>query len=259
MSREPERRASSPAQPLRAVVNFVDGALALLRGLGFVWSTRAAWLLSAVPIGVCALLSALAIGGSIHFVPEWMAQLWPGLSHSLGQFGSGVAKVLMTGIVAVLGLFAAYFITPALSAPALDHLVLLRERTLGAPPRRAAGFWRELGCAIQAQILAVLVFSPLLALLTLVTWVVPPAAVITFPLKLVVLASLLAWSMLDYPLSLRGLSVSMRMRLLAHNASRVLGFGLALALVFMVPLLPFLMLPASVAAAAEIAVAMERE
>jgi CysZ protein len=240
-------------------VQFFAGACALPRGLRFLARTRTAWPLAAVPMAVCALLCALAIAGSITLIPKLTAAIWPGLETTLGAFGAGVVRVLGITVAALVGLFAATFAAQPLSAPALDRLVLVREHTLGVASRPAAGLWRELRCALQAQLFSLAVFSPVLAVLWTLTWLFPPIAVGTVPLKFLVLSALLAWSLLDYPLSLRGLTLSARLRLLRRGWARVFGFGAALALVFMVPLVSLLLLPAAVVAAAEIAVVLERE
>jgi CysZ protein len=157
----------------------------------------------------------------------------------------------------LLGVFIATFATQPLSAPALERLVLLRERELGASPRSAAGFLREFWCAMQAQLVALAIGGPLLALLWFATLIAPPAAIVTVPLKFVVLALLVAWSLLDYPLSLRGVALSERLRMMRSQSPRVLGFGLSVALLFTVPILPLLLLPAAVAAAAELGLQLD--
>jgi len=242
----------------RPDLQFFDGAFAIFRGLGFLWRTPASWPFAAVPVVICTLLCVLAIGGSILFVPRWLAAIWPGLDRTLGGFGAGVVEFLGILTAAFVGVLVATFVTPPLSAPALERLVMLRERELGVPPRPAAGLLREFWCAIQAQLLAVGMVGPLLAVLWMITWVFPPSAVVSVPLKLLVLALAVAWSLLDYPLSLRGLGIAERFALMRRGIASVLGFGSALALLFAVPLLPLLLLPAAVAAAAEIGVRLEQ-
>ena len=247
----------SAAGSARVDVQFFEGALAIFRGVSFLWRTPAARALAVVPIAVCVCLCVLVIAGSIHYVPRLMAVWWPDLESNLGAIGAGVLRVFGIAIVAVLGVFVAWFVTPPLSAPALERLVLLRERELGLAPRPAAGFWRELACALQAQIVALAVVGPVLVVLWILTLLAPPFAVVTVPIKLVVLALLVAWSLLDYPLSLRGVSLRDRMRLMSAGAARVIGFGSVIALAFTVPLLPLLLLPAAVVAAAEVSAALE--
>jgi CysZ protein len=236
---------------------FFDGAFAILRGARFLWTTPASWPLAAVPGVICTLLCVLSIAGAIHYVPQLLAALWPSLETQLGDFGAGLLRVVFSLIGALLGVFVATFVTPPLSAPALERLVLLRERSLGVDSRPAAGFIREFWCALQAQLVALAIGAPLFALLWVVTLLAPPAAVVTVPLKFLVLALSVAWSLLDYPLSLRGVALRDRLRRLRAQAPRVLGFGAAMALLFAVPLLPLVLLPAAVAAAAEISLELD--
>jgi CysZ protein len=93
---------------------------------------------------------------------------------------------------------------------------------------------------------------PLLAVLALVSFLFPPAAVVTFPLKLVVLALLFAWDLCDYPLSLRGMPVAARVALVSRHLGAMLGFGFGLALLSLIPCAPLLALPAGVAGAARL-------
>lgn len=243
--------------PGRVDQQFIDGALAIVRGLRFLWRTPAARALALVPIAVCAGLSVLAIAGAIHYVPRLMAAQWPDLASSLGAFGEAALRVTAIIVACILGLLVAWFATPPLSAPALERLVLLRERELGIAARPAAGFWREFWSALAAQLVALAFGTPVLALLWIVTWLAPPAALVTVPLKFLVLAMLVAWSLLDYPLSLRGVAWRDRVGLMRSGAARVLGFGSVIAFAFTLPFLPLLLLPAAVAAAAEVGVQLE--
>lgn len=262
MTQEPFSSVASP-QPLRPAPSrridlaFLDGAFAIVRGARFLWTTPRSWPLAAVPIAVCAILCVLSIAGSIHYIPRLISALWPGLENALGSFGAGALRFIGILLGAVLGVFIATFVTPAISAPALERLVLLRERELGLQPRPAAGFVREFWCALQAQLVALAFSVPLLCLLWIVTLIAPPAAIVTMPLKFAVLALSVAWSLLDYPLSLRGVPLSERLRRMRSHSARVLGFGLSIAVLFTVPLLPLVLLPAAVAAAAELGVQLD--
>jgi len=240
------------------VTGFVHGATALIRGVNFLARTPSVWPLALVPVTTCLLLWGLIIYSSVHYIPVALHTLWPGMDAWIGSWGAGSVRVLGSLIASLLGLFVAMFLTPMLCAPAFDRLVLRRERALGVPPRRASGFGRELYCAVLSQVIAVCVFSPVLVCLTLITWLVPPLAVVMLPLKFIVLATTFAWSLLDYPLSLRGASPTQRFRLMWGQASRVLGFGASLAVVFAVPLFPFLLLPVAVVAAADVVAELER-
>jgi len=201
-----------------------------------------------VPVALCALLCVVALVASIHFVPIALTRIWPDLAADLGRSGATIVRVIGIALAAVFGVLLASFVTPPLSAPALERLLLLRERELGIAPRPAAGFLREFACALKAQLLATAVCGPLFALLWAITLLVPAAGLVTVPLKLLTLALLLAWTLLDYPMSLRGVPLRARVALVLGGAPLSLGFGFALALVFAVPLMPLFMLPIAVSA-----------
>lgn len=226
------------------------------RAFGFVVRVRESWPLVAVPALLCAVLWSASIALAVHFAPQLSAALIGGEEGwAVGlRWLLDVASVL---VAVVVGMFAALLLAPALSAPVLERLVLLRERALGAPPRRAAGFWRELKCALQAQLMSLALFGPALALLWLITLIVPALSPVTFALKFVVGALWLAVSLLDYPLSLRGLSFAQRWTLMRRDLGAVLGFALACACAFAVPLVSLVVLPIAVVAAAELAWLLE--
>jgi uncharacterized protein involved in cysteine biosynthesis len=65
-----------------------------------------------------------------------------------------------------------------------------------------------------------------------------------------VLVSLaVAWNLLSYPLTLRGVGARERVRLLSRHAPAVLGFGAAFAAISLVPGAALLLLPAGVVGA----------
>lgn len=237
---------------------FFTGAWSLVRGASFVWRTPAAWLPAAVPVALCALLCVVALLASIHFVPIALTRIWPDYVVDLGRTGAAIVRVIGIVVAAICGALLAGFATPPLSGPALERLILLRERDLGVAPRPAAGFWRELVCALKSQLLATAVCGPLLVVLWAITLLLPAAGLVTVPLKLLALALLLAWTLLDYPMSLRGVPLRTRVALALGGAPFVLGFGFALALVFAVPFMPLLALPIAVSAAAEVSLLLEQ-
>jgi CysZ protein len=250
-------RAASDLQPSARRLGFVRGLSTLPRAFGFVARTRASWPLVAAPALLCAVLWSAAIALALRFAP----QLWAATIGGHEAWVAGLRWLLDAAsvvVAVVLGMFAALLLAPALSAPVLERLVLLRERALGAPPRAAAGLWRELTCALQAQLMSLALFGPALALLWLVTLLVPALSPVTFPLKFVVGALWLAVGLLDYPMSLRGLSFAQRWTSMRRNFGAVLGFALASACAFAVPLVSLLVLPIAVVAAAELALWLER-
>jgi CysZ protein len=117
------------------------------------------------------------------------------------------------------------------------------------PPRGPSSLLKEFWCGLRAQLIAAVFATPILALLWLLGFLIPPAMLITFPLKLLVIALAIAWSVFDYPLTLRGVSAGDRLNLVLTHRAPILGFGLTLAALFWVPCCSVLMLPVGVVGA----------
>jgi uncharacterized protein involved in cysteine biosynthesis len=160
--------------------------------------------------------------------------------------------------MAPIALLVAMLLTPLLCAPVLERLVLLREHALGVAPRPAAGLLKELTCALSSQLGWFVVFGPLLVILWTVALIAPPAAPVISVLQFLVGGAWLALSLLDYPLSLRGLGFRARLALFRRGFSAVFGFGAACGVLFAIPLFGLWGLPVAVVAAAELAVQLER-
>ena len=205
------------------------------------------WRWAVVPILIALVLlggfGALGVWGSIA------------LAHAIvGSASGGVATVaawvleLLLGAVSLMvaGLVALSVAQP-LSGFALDRIARAQEKSLGGRdwPSPPNGFVQALGVTL----LGLAVGVPALGILTLVSVLAPPAAIVTVPLKLIVTALMIAWDMLDYPLSVRGMDLGDRLRFMGKNFGAVLGFGLASGMVLLVPGIGLLVLPVGVAGA----------
>lgn len=232
-----------------------DGVVALGGGLRFLVSRRDCWFAAAVPCVVVFLIA----------VPLcWLAiaRLGPGLAEWLvpdptAWYAVGARAAVRWGASALgayLGLLAALLLAPPLSAPALEHLVRAQEAALGLPPRPSRGVWFELWCGVEAQAGAVLVALPVWLLLWGMGLLVPALAPVLMPLQAFPLALGLAWSLLDYPLTLRGIRLRARSRLLLAHPGPILGFGAAFALVTVIPGGALALLPVGVVGATRLVV-----
>jgi len=152
-----------------------------------------------------------------------------------------------------MGLVIAFFVAMSLAQPlsgfALDAIARKQELARGGrvwPDQPlVAGALRSL----RVSLTALAVGLPVLGLLALVTFLFPPAGVVTIPLKFVVTGLLVAYDLLDYPLSLRGHSVSNRLVFMRQNFMAVLGFGVATGALLLIPGVGLLVLPFGVAGA----------
>jgi CysZ protein len=246
-----------PADPLALAPTrpgFLDGTRALFGGFAFLVRTPATWPLALVPVMVAGLVGTLvfALGASLVF-PYVAAHLGP-KSHLLAALVNVLAGALLAVIAAVVGLGLAQ----PLSGPALNRIVRRVEGSLGAPAWPQTSALTDVGRALGSILVGYTFGLPLLALLALISLFFPPAAVVTFPLKLVVLALLLAWDLLDYPLSIHGLPLGQRVAFVVRNARALVGFGFGLALLSLIPFAGLLALPAGVAGAARLTRGIER-
>lgn len=234
------------------------GAATVFRSIGFLMRRPDLWPAALVPGVVLLALSAAAVAASIRWVRPMVHHAWGETASVWARAGAEASAWAAVVAAAVLGTAVALLLTPPLSAPALETIVGARERELGAPERRALGFWAEILCGLKAQLLALGFAVPAVLLLWLVDLVWPPALVVTVPVRIVVSALAIAWNLLDYPLTLRGWSMRERLALLRRHSAACLGFGLAFAALFSIPCFSVLMLPIGVAAAAEMTARMTR-
>jgi CysZ protein len=254
-------RASQAIAPLhpsglvpRRRPGFVDGAGALFSGFGFVLRTPGVWPLAIVPIAVAGLVTALIGAGAVHVMVPAIGGLF---GPRLGWLAT-VIEVFVGALALLLSLLAGFGVAQPLSGPALNRIVRRAEADLGAPAWPPTGLVEDVGRALQSIAVSYTVGLPLLAVLALVTFFFPPAAVVTFPIKLLVLALLVAWDLCDYPLSIHGVPIAARIAFMSRNASAMLGFGAGLGLLSLIPCALVLVLPAGVAGAARLTRRIER-
>lgn len=238
-------------------MGFWRGFSGLFGALGTLTRLSAAWPYALVPALVFGLLEAGFVVLSWRFLQPWVdAQLTGGTS--LHRIGAEAASWASVALVAVLGWLVSAFLAPPLSAPALERIVGLVERDLGAPARAPLGFLAELGCGLRSLLLSSAIIVPVVVLLTLLELVVAPLAVVTTPLKLFIGALGVAWGLFDYPLTLRGIGARQRLAFMRQNLGVVLGFGAAFTLLFWLPCCGILMLPVGVTAATRLLWDIER-
>jgi CysZ protein len=142
--------------------------------------------------------------------------------------------------------------------PVQTPLVPHVEASEGAPASPQTSFLVNLQRSLASVVVSWAFGLPVLALLFALSFVFPPAAVITFPLKLVVMAMLVAWDICDYPISIRGVPIRDRVVFMKRNAGAMVGFGFGLALMSLLPCALLLAIPAGVAGATRLIATIER-
>ena len=239
-------------------LGFFAGVRAVFGGLGFVASTPSAWGWAMIPVVVATAIFG-AVGAGAIYGGSALAQ------RIIGEGGAGAGTWSAIGIWALqllfwaIGLVLALVIAMSLAQPlsgfALDAIARKQEVALGGrtwPDQPVlAGALR----ALRVSLTALAIGLPILAALALVTFLFPPAGVVTVPLKFVVTGMLAAYDLLDYPLSQRGFSVSDRLVFMRKHFGAVLGFGVATAALLVVPGAGLFLLPFGVAGATRLVVA----
>lgn len=239
-------------------IGFLDGALAPWSGLRFIVMTPAMWPLAAVPVAIALILLSLLSVGAISAVRGAIEAWLPSLARNVE-----LPALVVRGVLYVVGVVFSAIISLSLakplSGPALERIVRAQERAIGAREHAAESIVLGMFRSLRVTLVSLSFALALMVLLFLIDVVFPPAAIVTTPLKLIVSALTLSWDLLDYPLSLRQHGVRTRFRWFREHLWAVLGFGLALALLFIVPCAGLLLLPAGVAGGARLVVRTEDE
>lgn len=251
---------------MRQAVGFGRGFLAPFGAFGLLLRTPRSWPLSLVPPALFGLLEVLFVVFAWHYVRPWVlgavsSASWVEWLHFelLQRLVPEAASIGAVVVAAWLGWRVAGPVAVMISAPALERLVGVAEADLRAPERPALGFVTELGCGVRSMLLGVALTLPLELALTLLEVFFPPVAPLTTPLKFILGALGVAWGLFDYPLTLRGMPARERFAFMLKHLSVVLGFGVAFALLFLVPCFGTLMLPVGVVAATQLYWAIERQ
>jgi CysZ protein len=219
-------------------VNPFTGAAAFFQGMAFIVSTPRLWLRALVPI-----LAALVLFGGFGALFIAGATL----------LTSGLLVWLLAVPAVLLALLLGLSLAQPLSGWALEGIVREQRRELGLPELPEVSLGASMLSSLGSALLALAVGLPVIALLTVVGWLAPPAMVVTLPLKVLVGSLMVAWDLVDYPLAMHGAGIGDRLRFAGRTFGSFLGFGLAATLFFAVPGLGLLALPCGVAGATRLA------
>ena len=233
------------------------GLASLFGGFGFLLRSPGAWPVAMVPFVVLVVMWVLFGWASVAWLPGFI-EGWVEPESTAATVGTVTLQILVTMLAVVAAGLLSFSLAQPLSGPALEHLVRLQERDLGLGERPQTNFFVDIGRSLQSLLVGYALGLPPLLVLFVVDILFPPAMVVTVPLKLLVTSYVIAWDLCDYPLTVQGLKVGERVRIVARHWSAVLGFSFALALASLVPCLLFLFLPGGVAGAARLVAEIER-
>lgn len=241
---------------IRTAKRFWGAAVAPWRGLAFIMSTPASWPYALVPLVVASaiigLLSALAVGS----LPALITQLLPSSTVWYMSALRVVVQVLSVIAAVVLAVFMAALLAQPLSGPALGKLSRLYEEHLGLPARPEVSLATDVSRSARGALLGA-TSLPLLALLTAIELLFPGSTVVILPIKIFITGLFISWDFLDFPLSARDMGIGARLRWLSAHRVEVVGFGVSLAVVFLLPCAQLLLLPAGVVGATALAAKLD--
>ncbi len=246
------------ASPRRRL-GFFDGALSFLGGLGFIVGRPSVWGWALVPMVIATVLF-LGFGALAFWAGSALAHrmLWDPGDGTWTTVAMWALKIVLWIVGAVVSFLLAFSLAQPLSGFALDEIARKQELALGGRTWPDQPFVPSALRALRITLSALAVSLPILAVLTLISLLFPPATVVTVPLKFVVTGLTIAYDFLDYPLGLRGAGVRARAVFVREHFPAVLGFGLAAAVVLLIPGVGLLLLPAGVAGATRMIVEAER-
>jgi len=222
---------------------------------GFCWLLQnpGAWPAAAVPALIWSALSAGAVSVSVHWLEPWLLEwIKPWLTGVLPSWSDGLSSAgawAITVLAGALAVWAVLLLTPTLSAPALERIVIRVEADAGLPAHQSQGFFAEFWCGLRATIFGFVLVSAVLLVTLILDSVAPVLAPLWFTIKALAAAFGMSWGLLDYALTLRGRRVRERIALMRRHAPAVLGFGLGMLPFFWLPCCLLISLPVGVVAA----------
>lgn len=225
---------------------FFAGVGTLLRGFGM-WKSHTRLLaLGLIPAFIAWLVLLAALAPLVIWlgpITDWMtpfADGWTAPWQGVLRFGLG-AVVLVASLALAAAVFTALTLT--IGDPFYQRIWRGVERSLGEEPTGETGFWATVGEGIRLVFLGLLV-----ALVTLVIGFVPVVGGVAASIIGVVLnGRVLARELTGRAFDARGLTGYSRSGMLRAGRARVIGFGVATQLCFLVPFGAIVTMPAAVA------------
>jgi CysZ protein len=231
---------------------FGIGVGMLVTGFRF-WTVRPKLMaLGLIPAVIAVLVLAAALvpfGFSLGLLTDWatpFADEWISPWREVLRVSLGIVM-----FIAALALAGAVFtaLTLTIGDPFYQRIWRGVERSMGGEPTGDTGFWTTVGEGIRLIALGLLV-----AMLTLAIGFIPViGGFVAGATSIVLTGRLLARELTGRAFDARGLTSYSRSEVLRISRARVLGFGVATQLCFMIPLGAIITMPAAVAGSTALA------
>ena len=235
------------------IATFIKGAGYPLIGLRWLSQPRLRRYVI-IPLLANTILFATAIWWGIGAFSEWMDALMVRLVGWMPDWLSWLADVLywllwpLLALALVLLLFYTFTLVMNLIASPFNGLLAeqtedLADPTTLRPPSRP--LWQEIAIAPATE-LRKLGYFLLRALPLLILFAIPVINVVAPFVWIAFSAWMLALQYADYPLANHRIAFRKQRELLAQRRSLALGFGAAVLVIMLIPILNFLTMPAAV-------------
>ena len=237
---------------------FFNGMMAPFQGFYFILTHPSTWLRALVPALIFTiLLFTIAIPSTwgMYLYTKRFDQRY---TSRWAHFGIILFRIALYILALFLSFIIALITAQPLSAPALESLVRAQENHLKYPSRPEEPFFASVWRSIRVAIVSILISISILIVLTLTEIFLPPSIIITTPLKFLATGFIIAYDIIDYPLSLHLFGVRERTPWFKNYLWTTLGFGLSMEILFLIPGAFLLLLPAGVCGATRIVIAAER-
>lgn len=231
---------------------FGIGVGMLVRGFRF-WAVRPKLMaLGLIPAVIAFLVLAAVLvpfGFSLGILTDWATPFADGWISPWREILRVTFGIVL--FIAALALAGAVFtaLTLTIGDPFYQRIWRGVERSLGGEPTGETGFWTTVGEGVRLIALGILV-----ALLTLAIGFIPlVGGFLAGATSIVLTGRLLARELTGRAFDARGLTAYSRSEVLRVSRARVLGFGVATQLCFMIPLGAIITMPAAVAGSTALA------
>lgn len=227
---------------------FSHGARCLF--LGFTWLTRPGIRSYVIlPLLINLVLFAVAIALGAHYFGAWLHHWISVLPHWLAWLD--VLLWIIFALAAVVVLFYTFALAASLIAAPFDIFLSMRVEAAitGQRPETGRSLSMDIVVGLRGQIqrlLYILWRMALIGIVGIVLVFVPLLGILTPLLWFVFTAWTLAIVYSDFPLSNRGVAFTAQRVLFRPRRIRLLGFGAATALCTMLPVVNFVIMPAAV-------------
>ncbi|WP_240665939.1 EI24 domain-containing protein [Agromyces sp. LHK192] len=235
------------------VKEFAAGFGVLAKGFGYFRREPGYLVLGLVPAAIAFVLlvaALIGLGLALPGLVDWATPFADGWQEAWRNLFRISVSVVAFGAAAVLSAIAFTAITLVIGDPFYEQIWRAVEEDLGGDvPETGSGFWRTVVDALELIALGILVAiaAALLGLIPVVGGVVGAV------LGVVLTGNLLARELMTRAFESRGIPSAERRALIRSQRWRVLGFGVATQLCFLVPLGAIATMPAAVAGATVLA------